>query len=285
MTQAAETTSLDQGAEAVRLVVDDFRTSGDPVLNLGMLTDEELFAYTRDLEEAAPFGIWFSRLEENEQQAAALGAVRARAVRGEVGTDLGLLDVPLEVDEEGAGTVSLETPVVAALTLRRNEIQLSLRVIGAIGETWYLLRPVDGDIWLREAVTSHGFHLLTLVRLDETERSVYLGRLQLPEGAEDLEAPKVKASFTEQELSDAASTTGLEFLQQTWLIGNLTRLDHESGEPQSRMINVLEDGHLVVGDVGGGRIGYRGVTVADLAADWDAWAARAVRGEEAPSES
>ena len=39
------------------------------------LTDEELFAYTRDLEEAAPFGLWFGRLEEVEQQAAKLRLV------------------------------------------------------------------------------------------------------------------------------------------------------------------------------------------------------------------
>lgn len=274
MTQSAETTTdLADGAEAVRLVVDDFRTSGDAVLNLGMLTDEELYAYTRDLEQAAPFGLWFSRLEEDQQQAAALGAVRARAVRGVVGADLGLVDVPLEVDADGSGTVSLETPVVAALTLRRLEIEFSMRVMGAVGETWYLLRPVGDDIWLREAVTTQGFHLLSLVRLDERERDVYLGRLQLPEGAADQEAPTVAASFTEQELSDASGSGGLNFLRDTTLVGNLTRVSHETGEPVARMINVLQDGRLIVGDVAGGRVSYRGVTVADVESDWDEWVA------------
>lgn len=274
MTQSAETTTdLADGAQAVRLVVDDFRTSGDAVLNLGMLTDEELYAYTRDLEQAAPFGLWFSRLEEDQQQAAALGAVRARAVRGEVGADLGLVDVPLEVDADGSGTVSLETPVVAALTLRRLEIEFSMRVMGAVGETWYLLRPVGDDIWLREAVTTQGFHLLSLVRLDERERDVYLGRLQLPEGAADQEAPTVAASFTEQELSDASGSGGLNFLRDTTLVGNLTRVSRETGEPVARMINVLQDGRLIAGDVAGGRVSYRGVTVADVESDWDEWVA------------
>lgn len=281
MTQPVQTsTDLADGAEAVRLVVDDFRTSGDHVLNLGMLTDEELYAYTRDLGDAAPFGLWFSRLDEDQQQAAALGAVRARAVRGEVGADLSLVDVPLQIDEEGSGTVSLETPVVAALTLRRKEIEFSMRVIGAVGETWYLLRPVEDDIWLREAVTTQGFHLLSLVRLDEAERAIYVARLQLPDGARAHTAPEVAASFTEQELSDASGTGGLNFLQDTLVIGNLTRVSRESGEPEVRMINVLHDGHLVTGDVLDGRITYRGASVADLEADWDAWVAGGDGAEE-----
>lgn len=281
MTQPADTTiDLADGAEAVRLVVDDYRTSGDDVLNLGMLTDEELFAYTRDLEEAAPFGLWFGRLEEVEQQAAALGAVRARAVRGEIGADLGLAEVPVEIAEDGTGTVSLETPVVAGITLRRNAIQLSLRVMGAIGETWYLLRHVEDDIWLRETVTTQGFHLLTLVRLGAEERAVYMSRLQLPDGARERTAPAVSASFTEQELSDAAGTGGLNFLQDTYVIGNLTTLSRESGEPRARMINVLHDGSLVAGDVGGGRVTYRGTTVADLESDWDEWVATVAQTDD-----
>lgn len=274
MTETTDTTiDLSDGQDAVRTVVDDFASSGDPVLNLGMLTDEELFAYTRDLAEAAPFGLWFSRLDEGEQQAAALGAVRARAARGEVGADLGLLDVPLEADEEGSGRVALETPIVAALTLRRREIHFSLRVIGSVGETWYLLRPVEADVWLREAVTSHGFHLLSLVRLDEAERSVYLRRLQLPEDARDLDPPQVSASFTEQELSDASGTGRLQFLDTTVVVGNLTFLAGDTGSTRSRMINVLGDGRLVIGDVSDGRVTYRGASVTDLEGDWDAWVA------------
>ena len=78
------------------------------------VTDEELFAYTRDLEEAAPFGLWFGRLEEVEQQAAALGAVRARAVRGEIGADLGLAEVPVEITQGGLREVQMPPPRLVA---------------------------------------------------------------------------------------------------------------------------------------------------------------------------
>ena len=46
------------------------------------------------------------------------------------------------------------------------------------------------------------------------------------------------------------------------------------------MVNVLHDGSLVTGDVGGGRVTYRGTTVADLESDWDEWVATVAQTDD-----
>lgn len=279
-------TTLGDADAAVRTVLEDYRTSGDEVLNLGMVTDEELYAYSHDIAEVVPLGMWFTQLDEPARQAAALGAIRARAVRGQVGGDLGLAEVSGELDADDNASFALETPITAAITLRRKEVHLSLRVIGAVGETWYLLRPIEGDIWLREAVSPHGFHLLSLVRLGESERAAFVGRFQLPDGAEALEAPDVSARYTEAELTAASERGELRFLESVSIIGNLSRFPgagEQSDDAEVQMINVREDGRIVIGDVAAGAVSYRGATVADLETEWDAWAARAGASEEKPT--
>ncbi len=274
MTLTSETTSTD---EAVAAVVALARAGDEPV-DLAVLTDEELYAYCDEPADSTPHGLWFANLTEEAQQAAALGALRSAAARDAV-------DVELDTTgEDAVGHVVLDDQVVAALALRSREIRLSRRVVGSMGETWYLLRHVEDDLWCREVVTTHGFHLVSLVRLDAAEREVYLGRFQLPDGAAQAAAPDVDVLLTEAELGAAARRDGeeLAFLTRTRHIGNLVRFPGPDGETESLMVHVQPEGSVVVGDIGGGAVRYRGGVGADLGTDWDGWVARSAAGLDAP---
>lgn len=266
MTQTSGATYRDgPPAEAVAAVLDEFSSQQEP-LNLCVGTDEELYAYADGQEEAGPFGLWFANLPEEQRQAASLGAMRTLAVRGELES---------QMNDEGAGAVELPTQTVAALALRRLDTQLSLRVVGSVGETWYMLRFVCDDVFLREAITPQGFHMLSLIRLDEAEQGLFIDRLQLPETADSTDRPDVDVTVTEAQLEAATLdlTSSLSFLEQTTIIGNLVRVPAVDGAVTS-MINVLEDGTLVIGEVAGGTVHYRGATVTDLRVDWEHWADR-----------
>lgn len=268
MTLTSETTSTDEAVAAVVALA----CADDEPTDLAVLTDEELYAYCDEPADSRPHGLWFANLSEEAQQAAALGALRSSAARDTV-------DVQVDTaagSDEAVGRVELDDQVVAALALRSREVRLSLRVVGSMGETWYLLRHVEHDLWCREVVTTHGFHLVSLVRLDDAEREVYLTRLQLPQGGTGAEAPAVDVHLSEAELEAAAARGGdeLDFLTRTRHIGNLVRFPGPDGETESLMVHVQPDGSLVVGDIGGGSVRYRGGVRADLVADWDAWVAR-----------
>lgn len=264
-TDETSTTALSQEREAIEQVLAEAQRRDDP-LNLGVLTDEELFAYCSTAEEAAPQGLFFSQLSEEQQQAASLGALRALLSRGEIEGG--------ELDAEQSGELELPTQLVAALALRRMEAQLSLQVIGSVGSTWYILRHVRGGLFLREVMTTHGFHLLSLVRLDESERETFVDGLALPEGAEEAVAPDVDVVATQAQIEGAeiGTTSAFDFLSRTVLVGNLVRVPGVEGVVTS-MVNVLPEGAVVIGDVEAGRVRYRGATVATLRDEWDVWAA------------
>lgn len=257
---------------AVEAVLAEMGERSEP-LNLAVITDEELFAYSESPEEAAPVGLYFGQLSEEQQQAASLGALRALTARGLVESEVG---------PEGAGELELPVQTVAAIALRRLEPQVSLRAVGAVGETWYLLRYVQDGVFLRETVTSHGFHLLSLVRLDDEEREAFLRQLALPGSAESAAAPDVDLTMSQAQLEGAeiGATSQMDFLGSTTVLGNLVRVPEVEGVATS-MIHVLESGGVVVGEIDAGRVRYRGATVADLRSDWQSWAAALAEAEPA----
>lgn len=232
-------------------------------LNLGLLTDEEVYLYAGDALAEGPYGAWFAALPEEQRQAAALAAVRVLTSRGEIDSVL---------SDDGAADVRLPTQLTAAVVLRRLDAQLSLRVIGAMGETWYVLRHVRGELFLREGISPQGYHALSLVRLDDAERELFLERFQLPEGAESVASSDVDISLSEAQLGAASLeiTQQLRFLDETAYIGNLATTAAD-GSIETSMVHVLSDARLVVGDVGGGRVHYRGITPTTLRERWDAW--------------
>lgn len=263
----------DDPTEAVETVLAEMAGSDEP-LNLAIITDEELYAYCETPEEAAPHGMFFGQLSEEQQQAASAGAMRALAARGLLESELG---------PDGAGELELPTATVAAVALRRLDPQVSLRVIGTVGDTWYLLRYVRDGIFLRESVTSHGFHLLSLVRLDDDERDAFLGQLALPESAETATAPDVDLAVSQAQLEGAeiGTTSKLDFLASTATLGNLIRVPDVDGITTS-MIHVLESGQVIIGEIDEGRVRYRGATVEQLRTQWASWAEQvAVLQEEA----
>lgn len=251
-------------ADAVETVISEATAREEP-LNLGVLTDEEVHMYASDPAAEGPYGVWFAGLPEEGRQAASLGAMRALTSRGEV-------DSSLSEDEEG--DVRLPTQLVAAVVLRRLDAQLSLRVLGGAGDTWYVLRHVRDELFLREAITPQGFHFLSVVRLDDTERDVYLERYQLPSGVPAGEAPEVDVTLTEAEIHGASIGTSsqLGFLDQTAFIGNLARTAAD-GRTSTSMVHVLTGGGLVVAEVGRERVHYIGATSAALVSGWDEWRA------------
>lgn len=252
----------ESAADAVETVLALADSETDP-LNLGLLTDEEVYLYADDVAAEGPYGTWFAALPETQRQAAAVGAVRVLTSRGEIDSEL---------SHDGAADIRLPTQLTAAVVLRRLEAQLSLRVIGALGETWYVLRHVRGELYLREGISPQGYHALSLVRLDDAERELFLERFQLPEGAESAEPSDVDITLTETQLEAASIeiTQQLRFLDDTAYIGNLATTAAD-GTIETSMVHVLSDARIVVGDLGAGRVHYRGITPAALRERWDAW--------------
>lgn len=253
----------------------------DEALPLAVITDEELYAYCNSPEEAAPEGAYFHSLSQEQRQAASVSAMRVLAAHGRLGN---------EVDEDGAGTFELPTATVAALEMRKLAPQLSLQLRGQIGEAWYMLRHVRGELFLRETVTPHGFHAHTLVRLDEIERDVFVAQHQLPPGSDGATPPPVDRTVTLPQVDGASigTTSALSFLEDTTLIGTLVRVPEGDG-PTTTIINVQPDGAVIIGDLAGETVRYRGGTVGDLRGAWDSWVplmqAAVDEREDSPRES
>lgn len=258
-----DTDPLRDAPQAVEEVLAQAESQQEELI-LGILTDEEIHAFGGTGAEEGPTGLFFQSLDEDQKRMAALGAMRALTSRGE-------LDA--EVDAEGDAEVRLPTPYVAAITLRKRDPHLSLRVVGFIGERWYILRHLRDDLFLREVVTSEGFHLISVVRLSDDEREVFVEQLTLPEGADSVEPPAVTLSVSQAQIEGAevGTNSALGFLEETTLIGNLIRTPAVAGVSSS-MINIQPDGGLVIGDIGRGKVDYHGETVARIRSDWDAWA-------------
>lgn len=238
----------------------------DETLPLAVITDEELYAYCSSAEEAAPEGAYFHELSQEQRHAASVSAMRVLAAHGRLGN---------QVDEDGAGTFELPTATVAALELRKRAPQLSLQLRGQFGEAWYILRHVQGELFLRESVTPQGFHTHTLVRLDEQEQEVFIAHHQLPDGAEDAAPPHVQQTVTLAQVEGASigTTSTLDFLRDTTLIGTLVRVPEGDG-PTTTIVNVQPGGGMILGDLVGEAVRYRGGSVADLREAWGSWVPR-----------
>ncbi len=263
MTEQGELAPTANDAAAAVETVLGAMTNGDGPVNLCVLTDEEIYALTEDEEVAQPFGVYFENLDDGHRQAAAGGALRVLTSRG-------LLDA--ELPDEGDPTLELSTEVAAALALRSRDAQLSLQTIGQVAQTWYILRYVRDGVFLRETVTTQGFHLMSLVRLGAQERDVFLAQLRLPEEAETAEVPELDVRLTEAELEAAqvGATSPLAFVEDTELVGNLVYVPAVEGI-QSSIVHVLRSGQLVVGELTDDAVHYRGSEVAALRSWWDTW--------------
>ena len=256
---------FDDPAESVEHAI-GLALESEQALPLAVITDEELYAYCNSPEEAAPEGAYFRTLSKEQRQVASVTAMRVLAAQGWLGN---------EVDEDGTGPFELPTTTVAALEMRKLSPQLSLQIRGHIGEAWYVLRHVRDDLFLRETVTPHGFHAHTLVRLDAAERDVFVAQHQLPAGSDGAAPPHVDrtVSLPQVEGASIGTTSTMSFLEDTILIGTLVRVPEGDG-PTTTIINIQPDGAVILGDLNGESVRYRGGTVGDVEEIWDSWVPR-----------
>ncbi|MEN3123366.1 hypothetical protein [Janibacter sp. LM] len=261
-TTAAEAPLLDLVAsdEAQRVcaeLLDTARTSQLP-LEIGTLTDEELVAYLGSEDAAGPMGVWYSSLVVEAKQLTQFATLRALTARGQ------FLQL---VDESGQEAYRLAEPVLATLRLRDTEPRLSAQTARDDGPWWYLLRPLEGRLWLREVVTPAGMHSFHIVRVED-EEELFLTVVGVTAGAP---AAAVEADLTPAQLE--TQTEDNSFLADCTHSTSLMAISPGQATPDVLNIHVGQDAAVFLGRRMGEHMAFRGAPGQVVVDTWRSWVA------------
>lgn len=227
-------------------------------LEIGTLTDEELVAYLGSEDAAGPMGIWYSSLVVEAKQLTQFATLRALTARGQ------FLQL---VDDSGQEAYQLAEPVLATLRLRDTEPRLSAQTARDDGPWWYILRPLEGGLWLREVVTPAGMHSFHIVRV-ESEEELFLTVVGVTAAAP---AADVEADLTPTQLEDKTSANA--FLEGCTHSTSLMAIEPGQPAPDVLNIHVASDAAVFLGRRMGEHMAFRGAPGQVVVDTWRSWVA------------
>ena len=261
-TPTAEAPLLDlvESDEAKRLAAELLETARGAELPLEIctLTDEELVAYLGSEDAAGPMGIWYSSLVVEAKELTQFATLRALTARGQ------FLQL---VDESGQEAYQLAEPVLATLRLRDTDPRLSAQTARDDGPWWYILRPLEDDLWLREVVTPAGMHSFHIVRI-ESEEELFLTVTGV---SADAAAADVDADLAPEELQ--AQTPRNSFLEGNTHTTSLMAIVPGQTSPDVLNIHVTSQGSVFLGRRTGERMSFRGAPGQVIVDTWRSWVA------------
>lgn len=251
---------LVESDEAKRVADDmlDSARAADLPLEVGTLTDEELVAYLGSEEAAGPMGIWYTALEAEAKQLAQFSALRTLTARQQ------FLQL---VDETGQEAYQLAEPALATLRFRGIEPRLSAQTARDDGPWWYLLRPLDGGLWLRELVTPAGMHTFHIVR-PESEEALFLTTLGVDRDARPY---AVEADLTEEQMRQESQENA--FLADCTHVTSLMAIAPGQSSPDVLNIHVRDGGEIFLGRRVEDRMSFRGASGELIVDTWRSWVA------------
>lgn len=249
---------LVESDEAKRLAAELLETARGSELPLetGTLTDEELVAYLGSEQAAGPMGIWYPSLIVEPKQLAQFATLRALTARGQF--------MQL-VDDDGQEAYQLAEPVLATLRHRSVEPRLSAQTARDDGPWWYILRPVEDGLWLRELVTPAGMHSFHIVRLED-EEEVFLTVTGVSAAAA---AAEVTVDLAEDRLTEESEETA--FLAGCTHVTSLMAATPDQPAPDVLNIHVREGGEVFLGRRIGDEMAFRGAPGDVIADTWRSW--------------
>lgn len=259
--EALEAPLLDlvESDEAKRVAAELLETAGtsELPLEIGTLTDEELVAYLGSEDVAGPMGIWYSSLLVEAKQLTQFATLRALTARGQ------FLQL---VDDSGQEAYQLAEPVLATLRLRSTEPRLTAQVARDDGPWWYIVRPLEGGLWLREVVTPAGMHSFHIVRVED-EEELFLTVIGV---APDASAATVEADLTEDQLRSESPVNA--FLEGCTHSTSLMAI--VPGQPAPDVLNIhVKEGEVFVGRRLADRMSFRGAPGQAIVDTWRSWVA------------
>lgn len=249
------------GSDEARRVAEELLAtagSSELPLEIGTLTDEELVAYLGSEDAAGPMGVWYTALVVEAKELAQLSTLRALTARGQFRQ---------LADESGQEAYQLAEPVLATLRLRSTEPRLSAQTARDDGPWWYVLRPLEGGLWLREVVTPVGMHSFHLVRL-ESEEELFLTVVGV--GA-DSPAAEVSADLTPEQLEE--KTPANSFLEGCTHSTSLMAIVPGQPHPDVLNIHVSSEGEVFLGRRIEDRMAFRGAPGDVVVDTWRSWVA------------
>ena len=247
----------DEAERVTTELLESARSSQLP-LEIGTLTDEELVAYLGSEEAAGPMGIWYSSLVVEAKEFAQIATLRALTARGQ------FLQL---ADDSGQEAYQLAEPVLATLRLRDTEPRLSAQTARDDGPWWYILRPLQGGLWLREVVTPAGMHSFHIVRVAD-EEELFLTVIGV--GASAPAAP-VEADLAPEELESPGPRSS--FLEGCTHSTSLMAITPGEPRPDVLNIHVTQEGSVFVGRRIDERMSFRGAPGEVIADTWRSWVA------------
>lgn len=227
-------------------------------LEIGTLTDEELVAYLGSEDAAGPMGIWYSSLVVEAKELTQFATLRALTARGQ------FLQL---VDDSGQEAYQLAEPVLATLRLRDTEPRLSAQTARADGPWWYILRPLEDGLWLREVVTPAGMHTFHIVEVAD-EEELFLTVIGV---RTDAPAATLSADLAPEQLE--SRTPDNSFLEGCTHSTSLMAIVPGQPAPDVLNIHVTEDGAVFLGRRVDERMAFRGAPGEVVADTWRSWVA------------
>lgn len=261
MTASSDAPVLDlvESAEAERVaegLLDSARGAQLP-LEIGTLTDEELVAYLGSEEAAGPMGLWYRALKIEAKELAQVATLRALTARGQFAQ---------LVDAEDQHAYQLAEPALATLRLRRAEPRLTAQTTRDDGPWWYILRPLEDGLWLREMVTPAGMHSFHLVRVEDEEQ-LFLTVIGV---APEAPAAAVEADLPPDELEEQSEANA--FLEGCTHVTSLMAATPDQSTPDVLNIHVKDD-EVFLGRRVGDHMAFRGAPGELVADTWRSWVA------------
>lgn len=245
---------------AAQAALQQLRDAPDELIGLGGITDEELVAYVGDPGECHPFGEWYPTLSPEEKQLAQMAALRTLTTREQF---------VLAGDTTDA-TFVMPDQTLALLALRRAQPTLTAQRQTSDGVSWYLLRKVGDDAYLRELTTPQGYRSYALSTACKGLRDELLRWMYLPEGAT---AADVDTTVSTSELAGGSDVSFLEGCDSVTTLVRVGEGFEDGGDV--RLIHVRSGQGFVGRPLSQDSMTYAGADEDAVAALWDEWQAMA----------